>query len=59
MKFHKIKSFAKVNLTLKILNKYCSFRKGDRSLSAEIESIADIISSGKLAKAVLKQIILE
>ena len=43
----------------KILNKHCFFREGDRSLSAEIESVANIISSGKLVKAVSKQIILE
>ena len=39
---------------LKILNKHCSFRKGDRSLSAEIEIIANIISSGKLEKSSIK-----
>ena len=44
---------------LKILNKHCFFHDGDRSLSAEIEYVANIISSGELVKAVSKHITLE
>ena len=43
MKFHKIKSFAKVNLTLKILNKYSNGYHKIESLISKINLADDIL----------------
>ena len=44
---------------LNILNKYCSFDAGDRSLTEEIECISTIIRFGNLSKAISKYLTLE
>ena len=43
MKFHKIKSFAKVNLTLKILNKYSNGYHKIESLISKINLADEIL----------------
>ena len=46
-------------LRLDILKKFCAFSKGDRSLTSEIESVYNILSSGQLYRDISQYLTLE
>ena len=54
-----LKSGDGTSKVLDILKKYCSFSKGDRSLTSEIESVYDILSSGHLYRDISQHLTLE
>jgi histidine ammonia-lyase len=54
-----LKSGQGTSKVLDILKKCCSFRKGDRSLTSEIESVSDILSSGNLYRDISQHLTLE
>ena len=55
----KLKSGDGTSKVLDILKKYCSFSKGDRSLTSEIESVYNILSSGHLYRDISQHLTLE
>ena len=55
----KLKSGDGTSKVLDILKKYCSFSKGDRSLTSEIESVYNILSSGYLYRDISQHLTLE
>ena len=55
----KLKSGNGTSKILYILNKHCSFSKGDRSLTSEIESVYNILSSGQLYRDISQHLTLE
>ena len=54
-----LKSGDGTSKVLEILNKYCSFSKGDRSLTSEIESVYDILRLGHLYRDISQHLTLE
>ena len=54
-----LKSGDGTSKVLEILKKHCSFSKGDRSLTAEIESVYNILSLGYLYRDISQHLILE
>ena len=54
-----LKSGLGTSKVLDILKKCCSFSKGDRSLTFEIESVYDILSSGNLYRDISQHLTLE
>ena len=54
-----LKSGDGTSKVLDILKKCCSFSKGDRSLTSEIESVYDILSSGHLYRDISQHLTLE
>ena len=55
----KLKSGDGTSKVLDILKKYCSFNKGDHSLTSEIESVYNILSSGHLYRDISQHLTLE
>ena len=54
-----LKSGHGTSKVLDILKKFCAFSKGDRSLTSEIKSVYNILSSGQLYRDISQHLTLE